>query len=125
DPAASHFMGSPVAISMTDDNFWGVCGNTDNGQNAGEGGTGTDGTGNLFMGPAMYSTDRTIFATQNPQTKLGSHFDMLHNTPFCRGIAWEKEHVFWAFNAFDKTIDKYNFNKPHEKGGDDHSDGEI
>jgi hypothetical protein len=123
DPAASHFMGSPVAISMGADGFWGTCGNTDNGQN--EGLEGTDGTGNLFMGPAMFSVDRSIFATQNAQTKLGSHFDMLHQTPFCRGIAWETGNTYWAFNAYDSSIDKYNFNKPHEKGGDDHSDGEI
>jgi DNA-binding beta-propeller fold protein YncE len=119
-------MGKPVAISMGAGGFWGTCGNTDNGQNDETNPTdGTDGTGNLFMGPALFTTDRSIFATQNPVTHLGSHFDMLHNTPFCRGLAWERDNIYWAFNAFDKTIDKYNFNKPHEKGGDDHSDGEI
>ena len=73
----------------------------------------------------MFSTDRAVFATQNSETRLGSHYDMLHQTPFCRGIAWESGNIYWAFNAYDNTIDKYNFNAPHEKGGDDHSDGEI
>jgi hypothetical protein len=123
DPAAGHFMSKPVAISMGEDGFWGTCGNNDNGQNQGT--DGTDGTGNLFMGPAMFTTNRTEFATQNPETRLGSHYDMLHQTPFCRGIAHEVGNIYWLFNAHDSTIDKYNFNKPHEKGGDDHSDGEI
>jgi sugar lactone lactonase YvrE len=84
---------------------------------------GTDGTGNLFMGPAMFTTDRTIFAKR--VTGLGSHYDMLHQTPFCRGIAHETANVYWTFNAFDSSIDKYNFNKDHGPGEDDHSDGEI
>lgn len=121
DPAASHFMAKPTAIAMGDNGFWGTCGNTDNGQNAGS--DGTDGTGNLFMGPALFTTDRSVFA--KPVTRLGSHYDMLHNTPFCRGIAHAEENVYWVFNAYDETIDKYDFNADHGPGEDDHSDGEI
>ncbi len=51
--------------------------------------------------------------------------DMLHNTPLCRGIAWVSDNVYWVFNAYDHALDKYNFNKDHGPGGDDHSDGEI
>lgn len=121
DPAAGHFMDKPTAISMGDNGFWGTCGNTDNGQNSG--GDGTDGTGNLFMGPALFTTDRAIFAKRI--TQLGSHYDMLHATPFCRGIEHVEGNMYWAFNAYDGTLDKYDFHADHGPGNDDHSDGEI
>lgn len=123
DPAASHFMGKPVAMAMGESPFWGVCGNTDNGQNGPDQTSGTDGTGNLFMGPAMFTTDLTVFAKR--VTALGSHYDMLHGTPFCRGIAHVEKNVYWTFNAYDKALDKYDFHKDHGPGNDDHSDGEI
>ena len=121
DPAARHFMHRPTAISMGGNGFWGTCGDNDNGQN--EGLEGTDGDGNQFMGPALFTTDRTIFAKR--VTGLGSHYDMLHSTPFCMGIAHEVDNVYWAFNRTAGSIDKYNFNKDHGPGEDDHSDGEI
>lgn len=123
DPAASHFMGKPTAMAMGESPFWGVCGNTDNGQNGPDQTSGTDGTGNLFMGPAMFTTDLTIFAKRI--TGLGSHYDMLHATPFCRGIAHVEKNVYWTFNAYDDALDKYDFHKDHGPGNDDHSDGEI
>ena len=120
DPAAEHFMHKPPAIAMGTPGLVGPCGDNDNGQNA----TGSDGRANLFMGPALFSTDRTILGKKT-SGGLGSHVDMLHNTPMCRGIAHANANVFWVFNAFDSSIDEYNFNKTHEPGGDDHSDGEI
>lgn len=122
----AHFTLKPTAIAMGDDGFWASCGNTGNDpEYTGGDPEGSDGVGNLFMGPVMFNVNREIFGTQNTETTLGSHYDMLHQTPFCRGIAHETANIYWAFNAHDKTIDKYNFNKPHEPGGDDHSDGEI
>jgi DNA-binding beta-propeller fold protein YncE len=50
---------------------------------------------------------------------------MLHGTPNCRGIAHQADSVFWVFNDYDKSLDKYDFGTPHEPGGDDHSDGSI
>lgn len=30
---------------------------------------------------------------------LGSHLDMLHESPLCMGIAWEKENAYWVFDG--------------------------
>jgi hypothetical protein len=120
DPAAGHFMHKPPAIAMGTPGLLGTCGDNDNGQND----KNSDGSANLFMGPALFSTDFSILG-KSTSGGLGSHVDMLHNTPLCRGIAHVSANVFWVFNAFDKSLDKYNFNKLHEPGGDDHSDGEI
>lgn len=120
DPAAMHFMHKPPALAVGAPGLIGTCGDNDNGQNA----SNSDGSANLFMGPAMFSTDRMILGKSTPGG-LGSHVDMLHNSPLCRGIAHASANVFWVFNAYDNSLDEYNFNKPHEPGGDDHSDGEI
>ena len=115
DPAARHFMHKPPAFAMTGGNFWGICGNNDNSQN---------GPANLFMGPATFSMDPAIFAKRTAGG-LGSHLDMLHSSPQCRGIAHVKDASFWVFNGYDNALDLYDFRTPHEPGGDDHSDGTI
>ncbi|MBX3206107.1 MAG: hypothetical protein KF764_13630 [Labilithrix sp.] len=119
DPAAVHFMYKPPAIAMGEKGLWGICGDNDNAHND------PRREPNYFMGPALFTSDLEIFTTQNQATGLGSHYDMLHNTSFCRGIAHMEANIFWTFNGQLDAIEKYNFNKPHEPGGDDHSDGEI
>lgn len=120
DPAAMHFMHKPPALAMGGGQRWATCGDNDNSQNDPSG----DGSAVLFMGPAMFETDLAVFAKRTPEGR-GSHTDMLHNTPFCRGIAHEVKLVYWVFNSYDKSIDKYDFGKEHEPGGDDHSAGSI
>ena len=120
DPAAMHFMHKPPAIAMGTPDRFATCGDNDNSQNS----TSSDGIANLFMGPALFSTDLAVLGKRT-SGRLGSHEDMLHNTPLCRGIAHVDANVFWVFNAFDRSLDKYNFNKDHGPGNDDHSDGEI
>lgn len=122
DPAARHFGHKPPAIAMggetgefADKQTWATCGDNDNSQN---------GPANLFMGPALFSTDLTVFAKRTP-TGLGSHLDMLHESPFCRGIAHEVDNVYWVFNSHDKALDKYDFAVDHGPGNDDHSDGSV
>lgn len=117
DPAAGHFMYKPPALAMGADGYWGTCGDNDDSQND------PRGEPRYFMGPATFTTDLTVFATS--PTNLGSHYDMLHNTSFCRGIAHQEANIFWTFNGQFGSIEKYNFNEWHEPGGDDHSDGEI
>lgn len=119
DPAALHFMHKPPAIAMGAGGFWGTCGDNDNAQSDPR-----TNEGNFFMGPALFTTDLTIFAKPTGGG-LGSHYDMLHNTSFCRGIAHETENWYWVFNSELGSIDRYNFAAPHEPGADDHSDGEI
>ncbi|MFO0737707.1 MAG: hypothetical protein U0270_17575 [Labilithrix sp.] len=118
DPAYSHFMNKPPAFSFSgvSDEWgqtWATCGDGDNG-------------GNYFMGPTLYSAELNIFGGNNTQTNLGSHLDMLHSTPFCRGITWAGTgNQFYTFNSFNKSIDFYDFHKDHGPGFDDHSDGVI
>ncbi|WP_437651451.1 hypothetical protein [Sorangium sp. So ce362] len=111
DPAATHFMDRPPAIAFGHAGTFGVCGDNDNG-------------GNDFMGPSLFSSDLTIFAEATPDG-LGSHLDMLHSTPFCKGIAHEAFNVYWVFNGHDLALDRYNFARDHGPGHDDHADGEI
>jgi hypothetical protein len=81
-------------------------------------------TGNNFMGPVLWSSDLSVFAVKNGE--LGSHLDMLHQSPLCMGIAWGNEgNVYWTFNGYNRSIDRYNFEKDHGIGNDDHSDGLI
>ena len=115
DPAARHFMHKPPAIAMGSAAQWATCGDNDNSQN---------GQANLFMGPAVFTTDLSVLGKKT-SGGLGSHFDMLHASPNCRGIAHVADTTYWVFNDYDKSLDKYNFGKQHEAGGDDHSDGEI
>lgn len=121
DPAAGHFMHKPPAFAMGADGFWGICGDNDNSQND------PRREPNYFMGPALFTTDLEVFAKQNPEAGLGlgSHYDMLHNTSMCRGIAHEEANVYWTFNGQLGSIEKNNFNENHGPGFDDHSDGEI
>lgn len=118
DPAYSHFMNKPpgFAFSGVSDEWgqtWATCGDGDNG-------------GNYFMGPTLYSAELDIFGGNNTTTNLGSHLDMLHSTPFCRGITWAGTgNQFFLFNSWSKSIDFYDFKKDHGPGWEDHSDGVI
>lgn len=118
DPAYSHFMYMPPAFAFGIESAqgygqqWAACGDGDNG-------------GNMFMGPTLYSSDEYLMGKQT-QGGLGTHLDMLHATPYCRGLGWGgAKNVFYAFNAYNKAIDYYDFQTNHEPGGDDHSDGKI
>lgn len=118
DVAYEHFSNRPPALAMAGmhpqfGQLWATCGDNDNG-------------GNYFMGPTLYSAELDIFGTNNPQTNLGSHLDMLHSTPFCRGIAWAGQgNQYFVFNSFNKSIDFYDFRRDHGIGWDDHSDGVV
>ena len=120
DPAARHFMHKPPAFAWGANGFWGICGDNDNSQNDARG----DGDAKFFTGPALFTSNLEVFAKQTP-TGLGSHYDMLHNTSFCRGIAHVEDNWFWVFNGELGSLDRYNFAKDHGPGNDDHSDGEI
>jgi sugar lactone lactonase YvrE len=124
DAAAFHFMEETSALSFegiagagTYGNEFGSCGeseNTYNGQTR----------PNDFMGPVLWSANLGVFAVQNPDM-LGSHLDMLHQSPLCVGITWEKDNVYWVFDGFHNAIVRYDFQKDHDIGQDDHSDGIV
>lgn len=79
---------------------------------------------NDFMGPALWSSALDVFAQSNPNG-LGSHLDMLHNTPLCMGIAHETANVYWAFGGLTGALYRYDFKEDNGIGNDDHGDGEV
>lgn len=117
-----HFMRLVTALSFADNDTFATVGEAR--------------TGNWlddpldYMGPTWWSSDPDIFGVDFGLN--GSHLDMLHATPFGMGIAhqptsegMEQPHVFWVFNGAIGALDRYDFNEPHEPGGEDHSDGVL
>ncbi|MEM9693197.1 MAG: hypothetical protein AAGA56_11675 [Myxococcota bacterium] len=87
-----------------------------------------------FMGPTLWSSDLDLHGvTGAPPNNNGSHYDMLHGTPFCMGITWdinsntttEFGNAYWLFNGQMGAIDHVNFNEDHGPGAADHTDGEY
>lgn len=130
DPYALHFMDRVSSIAFGAPGTFATCQdsrNTYNGQTE----------GNNFMGPTLWSSDREIFGFSNPEAveyltelfgfyaDLGSHLDMLHESPNCVGITWDHDNVYWVFDGFHGSINRYDFQVDHGVGYDDHSDGII
>lgn len=121
DSHSAHFLIYPTSISMSDNGNFGTVHeikNTSSDQNS------------TFMGPALWSSDTAIFARINqnnwvPGQLLGSHLDMLHQSPFAMGIEHEADNIYWVFDGYNGNICRYDFALPHIIGGDDHSDGKI
>jgi hypothetical protein len=122
DGYAMHFMDAVTAIAFGgEETTFGVPGtfgtcqesrNTYNGQAA----------PNDFMGPTLWSSDLDIFAMMNPNG-LGSHLDMLHNTPLCMGITHEAANRYWVVGGMTGAIDRYDFAVDDGIGNDEHGDG--
>src|SRR5688572_12300207 len=82
DSHTAHFMRNPSAIAFGDDGKWACVSEIQS----------TNGGSSTFMGPALWTGDTAIFARvfQNNWINgfpLGSHYDMLHQSPFAMGIA--------------------------------------
>ncbi len=120
DSHAGHFMIRASAIAIGDNGNFATVHEVQN----------TNSQSPTFMGPALWSTDTSIFArleqsNWDPSTLLGSHLDMLHQSPFAMGIAHDNANAYWVFDGYSGNICKYDFKAPHIVGGDDHADGEI
>lgn len=124
DPYALHFMEEVSSIAFGAPGTFGTCQesrNTYNGQAPHDD----------FMGPALWSSDREIFGETNPEAvnsvgyDLGSHLDMLHESPYCMGIAWQEDNIYWVADGNDGAIVRYDFLEDHGPGFDDHTDGVI
>ena len=130
DPYAFHFMEEVSSIEFGATGTFGTCQESRNTYN-------DQGFPNDFMGPTLWSSELDVFGESNPEaveylsdlydmhTDLGSHLDMLHESPLCMGIAWQFENIYWVFNGKVGSIDRNNFHKDHGIGFDDHSDGSI
>jgi hypothetical protein len=117
DGNAWHFMRRPTAIAFGDNGNFATCGEHRTGN--------YDDEPADYMGPTLWSSDPAIFGVEPEPGQNGTHLDMLHNTPFCMGIAHERDNVYWLFNGQLGALDRYDFNEPHVIGGEDHSDGEL
>ncbi len=138
DPYALHFMDEVSSIdfgeatwSKSEERTFGTCHesrNTYNGQ----------GAPNSFMGPTLWTADMEYYAQTNQDAvryltqlfgthvDLGSHLDMLHESPNCMGITYGGEgNHFWVFDGWDNSISFYDFAEDHDAGYDDHSDGIV
>lgn len=121
DAAAAHFLHRASSIAFgADETTFGIpgtfatCGESRN-ENGLEG-------SEDFMGPVLWSSDPSVFARQNPRG-LGSHLDMLHESPLCMGIAHERDNVYWVVTGATGAITRYDFGEDHGVGMDDHRDG--
>ncbi|MFZ5475890.1 MAG: hypothetical protein ACOZNI_03870 [Myxococcota bacterium] len=117
DGMAEHFMEETAALSFDPHEQFGSCGESENTYN-------DRAEANHFMGPVLWSTDLDIFAELDPMG-LGSHLDMLHESPLCVGIAWETDNVYWVFDGYHSAVVRYDFQEDHDVGQDDHSDGIV
>lgn len=120
DSHTAHFMGYPSGIAFDDKGDWACSGEIFS----------TCGSTCTFMGPALWSGDTNIFARvfqNNWQSNypLGSHLDMLHQSPYAMGIAHDTANAYWLFDGHNGNLCRYDFANDHGPGHDDHSDGKI
>ncbi|MEO8590713.1 MAG: T9SS type A sorting domain-containing protein [Flavobacteriales bacterium] len=120
DTHSSHFMIQASAMAFSENGEWAAVSEVQN----------TASPTSTFMGPALWSADPNIFATvfQNNWVSgypLGSHLDMLHQSPFAMGIASDSAKVYWVMDGHFGNICRYDFVQDHGSGYDDHSAGKI
>jgi hypothetical protein len=117
DGNAWHFMRRPTSITFGDNGNLSTCGEarTDNYEDEA-----VD-----YSGPVLWSSDPAIFGVTPKLGQNGTHIDMLHDSPFCMGVAFDHDNSYWVFNGQIGAIDRYDFHAPHVIGGEDHSDGEF
>lgn len=56
---------------------------------------------------------------------LGSHIDMLHQSPLCMGIAHGEADGYWVTDGLHGHVVFYDYRVDHGYGGEDHSDGVV
>ncbi len=121
DCAANHFMEEVSAIAFGPDGMFGTAQESDNTYD-------DQAPPNGFMGPALWTADPTVFAEVNQSCTVaanGSHLDMLHQSPFGMGMAWDQDNAYWYFDGENGHLVWYDFQDPHGPGEDDHSDGLV
>ncbi len=123
DSHSQHFMIYPTAFAM---------GSPDSGyfSTTGEALNNTGDPTSTFMGPVLWDSDTTKFARINQNNwvngqPLGSHIDMLHQSPYSMGIAFDTLNSYWVFDGYHGCLYLYDYQKSHGYGGDDHSDGKL
>jgi hypothetical protein len=124
DRKAAHFMHRPSAIAFgSDTTTIGRPGTFATAQESMD--DAVPFLGRTFMGPTLFSSDLEVFARRVAPWLLGSHLDMLHESPLAMGIAWERDHVYWVAGGHLGTLTRYDFVEDHGVGHDDHGNGVI
>jgi hypothetical protein len=130
DNYAMHFMDNVSAISFGKPGFFATTQESENTYN-------DQGSPNEFMGPTLWVSDLDLFGKSNPEAveslsalygfyaDLGSHYDMLHDSPMATGIEWSHDNAYWVFDGYHDAISFQDFKEDHGMGWDDHNDGEI
>jgi hypothetical protein len=85
------------------------------------------GSPNNFMGPALWPSSLSHFAVENQDggPLLGSHIDMLHESPYGMGVAHDSGNAYWYYDGYYGDLVYYDFQEDHDTGEDDHSDGIV
>ena len=120
DSHSGHFMIQASAMAFSDNGEFAAVSEVQN----------TASPTSTFMGPALWNADPNIFATvfQNDWVSgypLGSHIDMLHQSPFAMGIAADSAKVYWVMDGHFGNIVRYDYVQDHGPGYDDHGAGMI
>lgn len=111
-PGSEHFLVRPAALAFGAPGFLATAHETDA---VTQRTTPAD-----FMGPTLWDSNIETFNGGH-----ASHLDMLHNSPNSQGIAWETGNVYWVVDGAHRALARYDFGGPHERGGEDHSDGVL
>jgi hypothetical protein len=114
DGNAWHFMSLPTGIAFSENYNFGTSPGVFNANHQ---------PTNPFTGPTLWSSDPEIYA--QPSGGNGSHIDMLHQSPYSQGIAWERDNAFWLVDGYSNDVVRYDFVDDHNPGNDDHSDATI
>lgn len=117
DGNSLHFMRRPTQLAWGEGDLFASCGEarTDNFEDEEV----------PYAGPVLWSSDPAIFGVEPGPGQNGTHLDMLHETPYCMGIAHEADNAYWVFNGDAGALDRVDFHHPHQIGGEDHADGEV
>lgn len=120
DSHTGHFMIYPSALAFSSNGEWASTNEIKS----------TGSPNSTFMGPSLWSGDTSITARvfQNNWVNgypLGSHLDMLHQSPFAMGVAADTLKAYWVYDGYNSNLCKYDFNVDHSPGYDDHSAGKI
>ncbi|MCA9581858.1 MAG: hypothetical protein KC416_08685 [Myxococcales bacterium] len=121
DVFADHFMEEVAALSFGDNGDFATIHESRNTYN-------NVGFPNDFMGPTLWDADLQVYCAVNQDRNgglLGSHIDMLHQSPLSMGIAHHKDNAYWVFDGLNGHIVYYDFKQDHGPGYDDHSDGVV
>ena len=118
DAFSSHFMNTASSMAFDDEGYFANSIECKDGNNSPTG---------FFAGPSLWDADLSVYAVINQNnSQLGSHIDMLHQSPYGVGIEYAGTgNIYWVFDGYHSAIVRYDFATPHAYGGDDHADGKV